>query len=101
MKKIDPTIKASDYVVHHIDKTNRIKLTTGETIQVTDKSNCVLLPKIEGDSNVIHQAVHGALVCGSLDNYVRTLKQCEVIKQTEDNSISRVPLEDFIKNSIR
>lgn len=101
INKIDTTINPADYVVHHLDKTNKIQLSNGETIQVTDKSNCVLLPKINKDSNVVHQAVHGALVCGGLDDYIRTLKNCEVIKQNEDNTISRISLEEFINNSIK
>ena len=101
INKIDTTINPSDYVVHHLDKTNKIQLPNGETIQVTDKSNCVLLPKINRDSNVVHQAVHGALVCGGLDDYIRTLKNCEVIKQNEDDTISRISLEEFINNSIK
>lgn len=101
INKIDTTINPADYVVHHLDKTNKIQLSNGETIQVTDKSNCVLLPKINRDSNVVHQAVHGALVCGGLDDYIRALKNCEVIKQNEDNTISRISLEEFINNSIK
>ena len=36
-----------------------------------------------------------------LDSYIQTLQQCEVIKESEDNSIIRVSLADFIKNSIK